>query len=92
MLTALVGAAEAGMGSKDCIGGGGRAVPVEVLRDLVHDMRGPLVAATGFLRLLEGADSAPARGRYTAALKESIEAMNQILDDAREIYGGMNRK
>lgn len=91
-MTALVGVAEGGMGSNDGIGGGGKAVPVEVLRDLVHDMRGPLVAATGFLRLLEGADSLPARDRYAAALRESIEAMNQILDDAREIYGGMNRK
>ena len=64
-------------------------VPVEVLRDLVHDIRNPLVAALGFLALLEKVDSPPAARRYAAALRESIETINGILKDARKIYGGM---
>jgi len=67
-----------------------RTVPVEVLRDLVHDMRNPLVAAVGFLNLLERAGPGPAAERYTAALRESIETMRCILERARGLYGGMD--
>jgi signal transduction histidine kinase len=65
-------------------------VPLETLRELVHDLRNPLVAAFGFLNLLERAEPGPAAERYTCAVRESLEALRDILDRARAIYGGGN--
>ncbi|MBI5444834.1 MAG: hypothetical protein HY900_26930 [Deltaproteobacteria bacterium] len=65
-------------------------VPVETLRELVHDLRNPLVAAFGFLNLLERAEPGPTAERYSSAVRESLEALRDILDRARGIYGGGN--
>lgn len=62
-------------------------VPVEVVRDLLHDLGSPLVAAQGFLALLERAPSNECAQRYRDALRESIEAMRERIDRARESFG-----
>jgi signal transduction histidine kinase len=74
------------MDRKDEDGQQGNMVSVEVVRDLVHDLRNPLVAASGFLTLLERAGDGPAAERYTASLRESIETLKEVLDRTRERY------
>jgi signal transduction histidine kinase len=64
------------------------AVPVEVLQDLVQDLRNPLVAAAGFLTLLERAEDGPAAKRYAASLRESIETLKEVVDRTRAAYCG----
>lgn len=61
-------------------------VPIEVLRDLVHDLRNPLVAASGFLTLLERAGDRPSAERYVSSLRESIEDIKEVLDRTRVLY------
>ncbi|MBI5015754.1 MAG: hypothetical protein HZB55_09735 [Deltaproteobacteria bacterium] len=61
-------------------------LPVEVLRDLVHDLRNPLVAASGFLTLLERAGDGPSAARYRASLRESIETLKEVLERTRAVY------
>jgi signal transduction histidine kinase len=61
---------------------------MEMFRELVHDLRNPLVAAFGFLNLLERAQTGAAAERYSAALRESMDAMKDILERARTVYGG----
>lgn len=64
------------------------SIPLETFRELIHDLRNPLVAAFGFLNLLERAQPGPTAERYTAAVRESMEALKDILDRARSLYGG----
>lgn len=62
-------------------------VPVEVLQDLVQDLRNPLVAAVGFLTLLERAEGGgPSARRYAASLRESIETLREVVDRTRAAY------
>jgi signal transduction histidine kinase len=61
-------------------------VPVSAIRELLHDLGGPLVAAQGFLSLLERAPPGPSAQRYAAALRESIESMKKLLERTRAAY------
>lgn len=63
---------------------------MEVLQDLVQDLRNPLVAAAGFLTLLERAEDGTAAKRYAASLRESIETLKEVVDRTRAAYCGMN--
>jgi len=61
-------------------------ISIDVLRDLVHDLRSPLVAASGFLTLLEKAGDGPAAQRYAGSLRESIESLREVLDRTHVLY------
>lgn len=61
-------------------------VPIEVVRDLVHDLKNPLVAAAGFLTLLERSRDDEAAVRYAASLREAIEALRAVLERTRILY------
>ncbi len=79
------------MDQRTCGGEHAEMVSIDVLRDLVHDLRTPLVAASGFLTLLERADGGPAADRYAASLRESIEALKEILERSRALYSRVPR-
>ena len=61
-------------------------VPVDVVRDLLHDLGGPLIAAQGFLSLLERAPAGPSAPRYAQALRESIASMHELIEKTKEVY------
>lgn len=60
--------------------------PLAVVRELLHDLGGPLVAAQGFLSLLERAPSGQSAQRYAASLRESLETMKALLDRTKAAY------
>lgn len=62
-------------------------VPVEVVREMLHDLGSPLVAALGFLGLLERAPTEESARRYREALREAIETMRDQLERARVVCG-----
>jgi signal transduction histidine kinase len=61
-------------------------VPVEVVRELLHDLGGPLVAAQGFLSLLERTPTGESARRYAASLHESLDHMKALLDHTKATY------
>ena len=58
-------------------------MPVEVVREFLHDLGGPLVAVQGFLSLIERTPPGPTTTRYMEALRESVENMRLVLERAR---------
>lgn len=58
-------------------------VPLSEVRELLHDLGGPLVAAQGFLSLLDRDLSAPSAPRYAAGVKEALENMRELIERMR---------